>query len=50
MVYLTTYAAKGTTAALSFVVGLIPPSRGQVLTPVTAAQMVKLANASLAGI
>ncbi|MEO8696397.1 MAG: DUF3558 family protein [Acidimicrobiales bacterium] len=83
MVYLTTYAAKGSTAALDqaaaqfknayavngvgdaarvsvdehaigvlkgdfvFAVGLIPPSRGQVITPVTEAQMVKLANAVL---
>ncbi|MEO5843102.1 MAG: DUF3558 family protein [Acidimicrobiales bacterium] len=86
MVYLTTYTAKGTTAALDqaaaqfknayavsgvgdaarvsidehaigvlkgdfvFAVGLIPPTKGQTITPVTEAQMVKLANAVLAGL
>lgn len=33
-----------------FAIGLIPPSHGQDITPVTEQQMVKLANAVLAGI
>ena len=86
MVFLTTYAAKGTDAVLDqaaaqfanayavdgvgdaarvsieehaigvlkgdivFGIGLIPPGPGQGITPVTEAQMIKLATAVLAGI
>jgi hypothetical protein len=85
MVYLTTYAAKGSVTVLDqaaaqfanarpvdgvgdaarisleehaigvldgdvvFGIGLIPPSTGQAIAPVTESQMVELANAVLAG-